>query len=638
MSRDCLIALHDYVPSEIATPLELGAVRSSESATTWFDDAQAALARGERAVLSGFIDDIQDLAAKIHQLYAFKPEGRIAVLLHWPQALRFARSDAYLTFGLFEATYVALDCELGTDDLKAIQRLARVRWVLIPTHDVRWTPWIPTTLLPEKRGLIHIFAASTQTSRRLLDCDELRLQLAEFSVEHPLIRFRPVPAEWFVPSQITPWRMESRDPRKTRVVVSNRPAEESPETRFAVSVVIPFRWSGSSETLGHLQKSLESARDLSTKDFSCETILAVDRDASVSPLSEVDIPIDLPNLTIVENVRIDTAEDWRAGFMRNCGAAFAHPASDLLLFLDADVVIQDAKVLQEALQSESSELWALENDSSSLLGIRKKTFQHVGGFADAFNHYGCEDNLLVWKARHISARINPISASWIKHVRPRLADDELAFKMRRLQPSANLLYRMTLAPDIHAHFYSCLGSTPWIRAGVKRAMWNSFLRFLLGLVVFVMTMIEAEKRSAYIGGFYDVLIWKLKHPLLWLRGNSWRTRVAWLRSVGHIRHIKSILTVFWIRLKGESWRPKVFWIRMGGQLTKGLGYIRGQIIRFSAWLVYLFGFVKKETWFFREPTEWFRRRVPTFYRWVWRPILKSRYFLEYHLFKRWRSL
>jgi hypothetical protein len=66
-------------------------------------------------------------------------------------------------------------------------------------------------------------------------------------------------------------------------------------------------------------------------------------------------------------------------------------------------------------------------------------------------------------------------------------------------------------------------------------------------------------------------------------------------------------------------RPKAFWKLHAWRLSKLLGELRA------------------ESWIFHAPTEWFKVRTPRFYKWVWRPALKIRYFLVYHLVSRWRN-
>lgn len=661
MNRDRLIALYDYVPTEVTSPLALGALRASDSTTTWFEDTAAALEKNERVILSGAtettLNGVRQFTTEVQKLYVTKPDARIALLLHSSQALKIAQGNAFSPLGIFECVYVAFDHALPPTEVRTILKLPRVRWVILPSIGTAWDQWIPQALLPEKRGIVHILAPPNSSD--YLNPDELRILLDEFSVQHPLIQFRAVPSEWFVPSQISPWRMTSRDQARTQAIFQKRDS-----TSFQISVVIPFRWTGFDGDLNQLRQALSGIAALSTNDYRAEIVVAVDRSNSTSSLNFDDLRFEFPDLVIVENVR-DDFEDWRAGFIRNCGYEFTDSSSAQLLFLDADVVVRDTESLRNALQK-PADLWqtlsseqrpGFTTASSSLMAIRRKIFENVGGFADAFNAYGCEDQHLVWKAEQIGAEIVALPRKIFDHIRPVQSQDETPAKMQRLKTSAQLFYRMTLSPEVHAHFYSCLGRHVWLRAVLRRVMSVVVLRPLIGLLVFFGTLIESQRRPDYLHGLYDVAAWKAKRPLFWLRSNTWRIKPSshWWRlgvTTGRLKGASWRIGVTIDRLKGSSWRITSFITsrtqRIFGAIRRFSGWIlgftygpreklQGETRRFAAWVWSKIGLVKKELWGFREPTEWFRLRIPLFYQWVWRPILKIRYFLGYHLIQRWRD-
>lgn len=754
--RDRVIALDEFVAHEVPNPTALGAMRPADSKSTWQEDAMAAAKAQNRAVLSGDISNLEGITKSISEIRSNFPHAKFALLIHSKQAIAFRPPEAALSF--FENVYVATSEEIEGPDIRQIELWWRATWVLMPTIELNQNDWISNFLLPNRQGRLILFAAS-------LEPDELRLQLENFTFEHPLIDIIPAPHEWFIAPELGPWRALSRDPNRAQVLYDTRLCEE-----YLLSVIVPFHWTGEPAQIEMLSRSLKSIADTFASHEHCELIVTIDRERACSPPTAQDLNLGLANSALVDVERIDESVDWRAGFIRNCGANFARNTTGYFVFIDADVAIAStlliSRSLEDLLPKRKFDLLLLADNqgslpfefaTSSLLVIRSSMFAQIGGFSAAFSRYGCEDNFLVWSATQNRATISVLPTSTVMHLRPRLESDDLIAKMNRLRLSADLMYRMTLDPDVHRHFFSALGEDLWWRAFLKRAASSKLTRIFLAPIVFFLTLIETRDRPKYLKSFLEVFLWKLKRPVLWLRANTWRTELArhvWRANawklpnffVSRFGAAKIALENIWISLTANRfglnsvawraelwskilidqirWRASVSRIRFAGAclwiltaivstfsnihwlLTVGVGRalgtaicqftrlrtkvmsivspmlsirgplsrVVGQLVWFFGQLVWFFGQIRRlivvyilvpmnflasrpqafwklhswrisklagdlraEAWIFRAPTEWFKIRAPRFYKWLWRPLLKIRYFLQYHLITRWRS-
>ncbi len=682
MKRDQLIAVSDSVPASVRSPVQIGALRNSaEPELTWIDEAGFALGRGERVVLTGDILHEPELLRSISELKSQHRDARFALLLHW--SLAIASSPSVGIRLNIEAVYVVIDEELSEEQVALIDRNWHAQWVLLSSSNVNWSKWIPTALFPQKQGQLLVLApdVSATSDRLFLSPDELRVVIAQFSFEHPLIRISAAPSEWFIATEIGPWEARNRRAELSRILYDNRSPEIFRALNF-VSIVVPFRIRGDAAATGHLKRCLESIEKTFPAPDSREIVLAIDQAADAN-FNDFQCSLStLRNFAIVQVPRFGSENDWRAGFVRNVGESITSARGDsFLLFVDSDVAIVNHASVREATYQVESDLLQLsdhlntvgfEHATSKLLGIRRELFQRIGGFADAFSSYGCEDNLLVYKAQAAGASTGLIPKLAIEHLRSTSEDDDLIFKMLRLRKSASLMYRMTLDPRVHLHFYVSLGANLWTRALLKRLAANGLGRFAMGFFVFILTLFEADKPLRYIRGFYDVVIWKLKRPVLWSRANSWKLQSWWNHIewrypelfITQTERTRILTEGTWLEIRAYQfgWRTmKGYTIgllkflnetlqrrivapgrriagELGWRIPVGLERFLGAFLKYRAILHgATIGRLRAQSWIFSEPTAWFSLNLPIFYRFVWKPLLKARYFLEYHLSARWRK-
>lgn len=607
MTKDRIIAVSDIVSRDVSTPLVLGCLRPSETTVRWEDDVLTAFHRNERAILSGDLRDLDSISAQLNSLRKDFPYARCGLLFHWKQALAQISAEKHLN--TFDIVHVAIDETIDPIFLKTIQAHWKCHWVLIPCRGFFWRKWIASTLFPEKSGALRILVPNDEQVD-ILSVDEIRILISELSLEHPLIHVHPAPPEWFVPSELGPWLQSER-----RAITPKTIHDSRTQSNYTHSVIIPFLWTGEPESLARLHVCLQSITDTLQK--SREIILAIDRTQGARELCKEDFP-QLSECMALDLERMSSLEDWRAGFVRNFGAEFSRNQAGHFIFVDADVAIRGKSEFLEALSSDFDLLQTcapnqtgFESASSSLIVVQATLFRNLGGFAEAFHHYGCEDNYLVWQIEKAKKQIHQTDRSIFEHLRPIDAQDDVAAKMARIRPSASLMYRMTLDPRVHHHFYSSLGSSVWSRALVKHLYAISLTRWVFALLVFFATFFETENRTRYLASFYDVAIWKLKHPLLWLKSRSWKAQIPWhfmrrnawrishallsvprtIRSVwGHIKVAAEIgfikaresrwgwniigwrilrIRALWDHFK---WRPAVWWQRLIGNWRRLLGF------------------------------------------------------------------
>ncbi|CAN5587593.1 hypothetical protein BH10BDE1_BH10BDE1_32510 [soil metagenome] len=605
MMRDRIIAIGERIPREVSIPIELGALRRSDSRSTWKNEAKSALTAGERVVLSGDISNVDDLVATISEILDEYPSARFGLLIHANQARSLQPSKNTLTF--FETIYVATDERIEPPTIREIEKWWHPTWLLVPIEELNRGDWIPKFLLPTRQGNLCLFSPG----RSSIPPDELRLQLERFQFDHPLIKISPPSHEWFVPAELGPSRKSARDAGRAKIVQDSRTRAD-----YAISVVIPFLWTKERSESEMLARTLKSVAEAFASHESCEIIVAVDRISEGEALTAIDLELDLAETAFVDIERFDDASDWRAGFIRNCGSRFARNRDGFFLFIDADVSINPASPFSQQLRnligedsfdllqaSDSIDQPAFALASSSLLVIRTSLFKALGGFCDAFSHYGCEDNFLIWSASQSGARIQLIPAATIQHFRPRRDSDDLVVKMLRLRESADLMYRMTLDPAVHQHFFSTLGSNLWQRAALKRIASHPASRWLIAPFVFVLTLIETQDRRKYLASFVETFVWKLKHPFLWVRSNSWKAQLVkhkWRQNAWKVPNFvvssfgrckvslqRKIITVRASRFGWNfiGWRVDLWWNILKDQIRWRSNVTRIRFAGVSLWLL-----------------------------------------------------
>lgn len=604
MNQDEIIAISDTVPADFTNPLSLGALRLVNPADDWVTEAKRAASRGCRIVLSGCLKDPRFVAKHLLEIAQQFQQTRFALLLHWSEAI--ARVPPPELNGHFDEVYIAVDRALTREQVMQIQLRWSPRWVLLPTLGTDWSTWLMEALFPRGAGgALILLAPKTTREAEFLSADEIRLLIDDLATRNQAIKVEPAPPEWFVPSEIGPWRRRNRSLDETLKIFDTRKHEWY---RFAA--VVPFRPGNDETEVGSLVRCLNSLRRTFPAPGECEIILAIDGEEEDKRLTRTLHQLNLYDFVMVLVPRFLSTgllgtsydEDWRAGFVRNAGVKYASPrkpsSSGVLLFADADVEIIDAGLIRATLCDprfnvfqllDESQICGFECATSMLIGIDRKLFESIGGFADAFSHYGAEDNFLVWRAVQAGARIGTIPKPAVRHLREPRETDDLFLKMIRLRNSADLIYRMTLDPKVHRHFYVCVGRHIWIRGAVKWLADRTAGRFLLAPLVFALTLLETNQPRVYLKSFID------KHLVQRVDESG---RKIFYFSQHHLRAL--FLWTYYDR------RSPIYWLQTN-------------------------------RWIFREPTAWFMVKTPNFYKQVWRPLLKVRYFLEYHLFVRWRN-
>lgn len=626
-----LIAIGSEVPNTITIPLSMGALRANSAASelSWMEEATIAHSQGRRPVLVGDISQPERLLASLLSAKNERPQIRFALLLHYSQALQTPLPDSLRS--QFDEVYVAVDQMISVADAHAIRQAVRPRWLLVPRVGLDWNQIIIGRLIPERRGTVTILCPPAESSWAnegpFLSTDEILIHVQAFQHEHPLIEVRPPPHEWFVPSHTSPWEMPSRDLRRATILKKT----EEPIVPN-VSFVVPFHWKNQSSAEAHLATCLRTCLRVvdyvyaMSESITVEYIVSIDRDFEATPFDIESFrknsdPRIFRSLTIVESARTSGESDWRAGFIRNAGARFSRVGSaGLLVFIDSDVEIVDpAIVASEIIEGRNSLVFSRvrsetpptgkkpvsqENQpfqvaSSRLMIVRRSLFEHLGGFANAFRTYGCEDNFLVWQTSEILKKGLPVSMAAFpfattRDLSPTIDKDDLVAKMARLTVAADLFYRMTFDPRVHRHFFVSLGTGLGFRYFLKRLACGNLLRPILGPLVFLMTLIETKNRAAYLRGLWDVIRWKVKRPLLLVSSEAWRLGQAkhvakkhsWkipnvlLKAYYLVRHLGAMTIVIgqraWIKLRANKFGWNIF----GWRLFVGLQKLWGESRRF----------------------------------------------------------
>ncbi len=633
MSRDLLIAIGTEIPDSVSVPLTIGALRAKTTTAAedaWVEEAILAHRQGRRPVLVGDVSRPDSLLASLLRAKSERPQIRFALLLHFSQALQTPMSDALRS--QFDEVFVAVDRMISVADAHRIRLSVRPRWLLIPRVGLNWNEILIDRLMPDRRGIATILCPPTsvpgQTDGPFLSADELLIQLQEFQDAHPLIEIRPPPHEWFVPSQTAPWEMPSRD-RLVATVLKKTEEQLVPN----VSFIIPFHWRNQPSAVENLATSLRSCLRVvdytyaQSDSVTVEYIVSVDRDHEVAHLDveallkNVD-PRIFRSLTIVQCLRENNVDDWRAGFIRNVGADFSRVGSGgLFVFVDSDVEIVDpAIVANEIIEDRNSlvfsrvrseilphgkKVLSRENQpfqvaSSRLMIVRRSLFENLGGFANAFRTYGCEDNFLVWQTTEIKRKGLPVSLaafpfSTTRDLRTSSIHEDLLLKMDRLKVAADLFFRMTFDPKVHRHFFVSLGPSIGMRYFLKRLACSSKFRWILGPFVFALTLVETKDRPAYLRGFWDIVKWKAKRPLLLLSSEAWRIGQAkhvakkhgwkfplvFLKVYFFLRHVLAMALVVLQRISIKLRATKFGWNILGWRIFVGLQTAWGESRRLT---------------------------------------------------------
>ncbi len=595
---------------------------------SWVEEAILAHIQGRRPVLVGDISQPDELLASLARARSERPQIRFALLLHFSQVLNQPLSD--LLRAQFDEVFVAVDRMMTVIEADTIRTTIRPRWILLPTVGLDWNEIIIGRLFPDRRGIATVLCPPSKSlwndEGPFLSPDELLIHIQEFQDQHPLIELRPPPHEWFVPCQTEPWKMSSRNLQHTNVI------KKSEELLIPnVSFIIPLLWkknsSGELALLACLHSCLRVVDHIyaQSDSIAAEYILCIDRELDAASfnlkhfLDQLDPRVSRA-LTIIDCPRQDPDPDWRAGFIRNAGAAYSRiGSSGSLVFVDSDVEIVDvATVAREVAEGRNSLVFSRvrsellpsrkkprsqENQpfqlaSSRLMIVRRSLFENLGGFACGFRTYGCEDNFLVWQTTEILRKGLPVSFSAFpfattRHLRASADHDDLPEKMVRLKAAAELLYRMTFDPRVHRHFFVAFGQSVGLRFIIKRLAIRKATRSLLGPIVFGLTLFETKDRTAYLKGFWEILKWKAKRPLLLVSSEAWR-----ISKIKHVtrEHGWKVPHVFarifyvlrhWISslyLLGENALIKTRatrfgWTTVGWRLKVGLQRVSGELNR-----------------------------------------------------------
>lgn len=318
-----------------------------------------------------------------------------------------------------------------------------------------------------------------------------------------------------------------------------------------------------------------------TESISTEFIVVLDRATEAPELSVEDFvnsldPRIAQGLTWLEAPRFTMAADWRAGWIRNVGAEYSRATSgSYLVFLDADCEIADTRQVAAGIVGarhgliytslidltrkglSSQETAPFQVCSSRLLIVRRSLFENLGGFSDAFEEYGCEDNFFVWQASEFIRRGLPLLMAALplettRHLRTIVEKDDLLEKMIRMRRSSALCYRMSLDPRVHRHFFVSLGKRNSTIEVLVRFLFKSIaikaeFRWILSPFLFLLTLSQLRDPN----DFLKLAIWPLRD------GVQWRLRVGALRTIFYIKclyHFIIKCPYHFIRLHG--WRIK----------------------------------------------------------------------------------
>ncbi len=551
-------------------------LRSTDRSTELNTDLNTELNTGVEIVLTPGHMLRTDAAEIWHKLQANFPNLRLRQLLHWTQALSLKRQGESWRRDFPHLKFeIAIDAKLSRVSLDLLRQTWNCDWLIIPRPDWHADISLLAFVEIERQKQTHTSTAieltllcprPTHHEGPFLDNDELQLFLDEARDAYPDVQFQSAPPNYFVSPELGTLARDA-----SREIWPNR----SPQSHHAhhtidLSIICPVKSLNFPEVL----KRLRILRDKSP--FSTELIIVRDDGGTLTPQGD-EIWLQMPESQM--------ASDWRAGSVRNLGARAA--SGQHLLFVDADVrlplqaldEIATAWRRQPRLNA-AHKAGAWWSASSSCWILPRHEFWAVGGFAEAFSTYGCEDADLAFRLQALGFSTDPLPFS-ITHLRPESADDSGLLKMLKLKTAAQLLHRMTLSAETHFIFYSVMGSTqsysPTLRAAAKR-LWDwPLVGWLLKAATELMTLFESREKAKFIRGWLQHFLWVFKGPLLLLISETWRVRI--FGDVARLHAWKLPHALVWPIHQVRSAYGKV-----AGPLSRGLIAVKAAI-ESKSWLI-----------------------------------------------------
>ncbi|MBL7687414.1 MAG: hypothetical protein JNJ49_05225 [Bdellovibrionaceae bacterium] len=613
MRIERIVSHSTQVPRSVSAPWTLGFFRHPE-APPLLEEIRSLAGKHGRVILAGLSDHQNRLPLVIDELKSNSPQIEVGVLLHWTEALG-TQSTTWLNISSHARdVFVAVDHLISKEQADSIRVRWNPKWILIPKVGLDWDELITRRIFTDNRGRIFLWAPPADNpDGPFLSTDELMHHMRAMRITHPLIDIVPVPDAWHIVSENGP------QGSLTRPIYQ---VTQEAERTVSLSVIVPIRTfaDGASKALQALQQALDSWQD------SYEIIVCLD---------DVDRPSDLPcgpNIRVLDLKRANDADnDWRPGYVRNYGAAASKCRHDgLLLFCDADIEVssdflsplRSTTGWQFAQLAEGPTQLRWQSTTSKVFAIRRFAFESVGGFPEAFSHYGCEDNALTWhltRARYVGLALSPKT---IVHLRTKTDDDDGLLKMHRLRRSASLFYRMMISTEadaIYWHFFSALDDNDSLAATTFRAMLKNAYRFLpirvlLAVTTFFLTLQQTGNRSAYIRGVIEASTWKMRTQFAKitptyrifdsLKANLWK--IPWMLAKPF--HL----------IKANFWRaavaPQMFVGASRQNAIRIYHFAKANLWRIPWTLARPFHLIKANLWFFKAPYSWCRKNWPWFYR------------------------
>ena len=322
MRIERIVSHSTHIPRSVSTPWTLGFFRHPQ-APPLLEEIQSLAGGHGRVLFAGLSDPENRLPLVIEELKKNSPQIDVGVLLHWTEALSEA-TDTWQKISVHTGdVFVAVDHLLSKEQADSIRARWNPKWIFIPKVGLDWDKLITRRIFADKRGHIFLWAPpANNPDGPFLSVDELMHHMRVMRITHPLINISPVPEAWHIASENGP------EGPLTRPIYQTTP--ESDRT-LSLSVIIPVRTfeNGTARSLDALQQALASWQD------SYEIIVCLDNITWPD-----DLPRD-PHIRVLDLKRTDDKDDdWRPGYVRNCGAAASRCRHDgLLLFCDADIKI-----------------------------------------------------------------------------------------------------------------------------------------------------------------------------------------------------------------------------------------------------------------------------------------------------------
>ncbi len=667
MRIERIVSHSTHIPRTVSAPWSLGFFRHP-AAPPLIEEIQSLEDRHGRVLFAGLTDPQNQLPHIVSELRRNSPQIDVGVLLHWTEALSAPNATWHKISAHTRDVFVAVDHLLSKEQADSIRTQWNPKWIVVPRVGLDWDELITRRIFADKRGDIFLWAPPADNpDGPFLSVDELMHHMRNMRIAHPLINIIPVPEAWHITSE--------NGPKGSLIRPVFQTIPESDRT-LSLSVIVPVRTfeNGCAKALEALQQALVSWRD------SFEIIICLDGIAWPN-----DLPLD-PHTRILDLKRTnDSDDDWRPGYVRNCGAAASKCRHDgLLLFCDADTQIS-ADLLTPLRETANAAAWQFaqlaenpaqlkwQSTTSKVFAVRRFAFERSGGFPEAFSHYGCEDNALVWRllqARYIGRALAPNA---VVHLRAQTDDDDGLLKMHRLRRSASLFYRMmvsTEADTIYWHFFSALDendslATTALRALLRNAYRLLPVRMLVSVAVFFLTLQQTDSRAAYIRGIIEAGTWKIRtrssklagsnispsklfhslksnfwkvpwtlaRPFRIIKANLWRATTIhqtlvsscsrWALQTyhfikGNFWKIPWTLARPFHIIKANLWRAstvhQTLVISCRRWVLQTYHFIKGNLWRIPWTLARPFHIIKANLWFFKAPHSWLRENWPWFYR------------------------